>query len=242
MKKGILLVLILTFLSSISFADEYVLVMSKDDCACQHMLKLYNEDLRKYGNIKYDKHEEFNAIKWEEKKYYTTFPDGQKHYPVSKPGTLSISRFDINNDGNDESIVKQEGFLKGILSESIYYFKGKNVDYFKDDEFDAYLLFSKATGSVGTGAFDQNVYELKELPKISIGMILDKETYSHYAFGGHFYVNPFVFKGSYYIDMRQKQNIYSPYQWLVILKYDKHDQIQDICYCLKTFDCKNVNK
>jgi hypothetical protein len=38
-KKNILFVLILTFLSSVSFADQYVLVVSKDDCVCRHMLK-----------------------------------------------------------------------------------------------------------------------------------------------------------------------------------------------------------
>ncbi len=237
--KKIIIVLFLLFLPSISWSDEYVLVMSKEDNVCQHMLKLYNEDLRKYGEIKYDEHEEFNAIKWEEKKYYTTYPDGKKHYPMSPPDTVLISRFDINHDGKEEIVVKQAGFLKGILSEALYYFNGEDADYFKDAEFDVYLLYTKATGSVGTGAFKTNVYGLKELPKIFIGNVLGKETYNHYSLGGHFYVNPFVFKGSYYVDMREKQDNPNPYRWLVILRYDKDNQIKDTCYFLKASNCKN---
>ena len=45
--------------------------MSKNDNVCQHMLKLYNEDLKQYGQVKYDQHEEFKAIKWEERKRFT---------------------------------------------------------------------------------------------------------------------------------------------------------------------------
>ena len=49
MKRILLLVLISLSQFSTSFADEYVLVMSKDDNVCQHMLKLYNGDMEKYG-------------------------------------------------------------------------------------------------------------------------------------------------------------------------------------------------
>lgn len=44
--------------------------MSKDDCVCQHVLKIYNEDLKEHGEIKYDQHEEFTAIKWEKQQSY----------------------------------------------------------------------------------------------------------------------------------------------------------------------------
>lgn len=67
----ILLVLFLLFIPSLGFADEYVLVMSKDDNVCQHMLKLYNDDLNKHEEIKYSQHNEFSTITWEEKKCYS---------------------------------------------------------------------------------------------------------------------------------------------------------------------------
>ena len=100
MRRKIILVLILLVLPVVVWGDEYVLVMSKEDNVCQHMLGLYNEDLRKYGKIQYDEHEAFTVIKWEEKKYYTTYPDGKKHY--IDDGSVLMSRFDINNDGKEE--------------------------------------------------------------------------------------------------------------------------------------------
>jgi hypothetical protein len=51
MKKRLLLILTFTLWSSACFADQYVLVMSKNDCVCHYMLKIYNEDLKKYGEI-----------------------------------------------------------------------------------------------------------------------------------------------------------------------------------------------
>ena len=47
MMRRIFLILILVLLPSICLSDEFVLVMSKEDNLCQHMLKLYNEDLKK---------------------------------------------------------------------------------------------------------------------------------------------------------------------------------------------------
>ena len=44
--RRIFLILILVLLPSICLSDEFVLVMSKEDNLCQHMLKLYNEDLK----------------------------------------------------------------------------------------------------------------------------------------------------------------------------------------------------
>ncbi len=81
------------------------------------------------------------------------------------------------------------------------------------------------------------VYYLKELPQTFIGIIGGKEAYNHYSVGSHFYVNPFNFKGAYYIDMKDMQR--SPDKWLVILKYAKDNQIKDICYFLKASYCES---
>ena len=100
--KKVLFLLFLFFLSSISFADEYVLVMSKEDNVCQHMLKLYNDDLKQYGQVRYDQHKEFNWIRWQDK--------GIRLRPASNPKATTgisakIALFDINNDSKEEAIV-----------------------------------------------------------------------------------------------------------------------------------------
>ncbi len=233
MIKRLFLVFVLLLFPSISFADEYVLVMSKEDNVCQYMLKLYNEDLKKYGEVRYDEHEEFTAIKWEEKRYYTT-RHGKKDYSIMDYGSVIISRFDINNDGKEEIIVKEEGSLKGILSENLYYFKGEDSDYFKD-EFDIKILYNKAIRKL---AFTGGFYDLKELPQFLYLGIGGKEVKGHYLLAGHFYINPFAFKETYYIDMKDNEEIGN---FLVILKYTKDNQIKDVCYYLKVSDCKNNN-
>ncbi len=71
MKKTSILFLALFLLLPVAgWTSGYVLVMSKEDNVCQHMLKIYNADLKKYGEVRYDEHEEFTAIKWEDQKYY----------------------------------------------------------------------------------------------------------------------------------------------------------------------------
>lgn len=225
MKRNILVLIVCFFVfPALVFADEYVLVMSKDDNVCQHMLDIYNNDLNKYGHINYDKHKEFNAIKWTDKD--------------KRENKMLISKFDINNDGRVDIVVKQKGFLKGILSETLYYFDGKDEDYFNATAFDTSLLYTKAIGRLGTGAFDQNAYELKDLPKVNIGPILGKDIYSHYVLAGQFYVNPFIFKKSYYTIMRNHQ--LDGEKWLVILKFMQDNEISDVCYFLKTCNCKKL--
>ena len=239
MIKRTFLVFVLLLFPSITFAGEYVLVMSKEDNVCQHMLGLYNEDLKKYGEIKYDEHEEFKAIKWEVKRYFTTYPDGKKDYSIMDYRSVVMSRFDINNDGKEEIVIKFIGEWKGSPADSLYFFKSEYSDYFKD-EFDVNGLYLKAIGAAGTMvdtmAFRGNAYYLKELPKIPIGIISGKEAYSHYSLGGWFFVNPFVFKEAYYINMRDNS---SEAKFLVILKYTKDNQPKDICYYLKVSDCNN---
>jgi hypothetical protein len=129
MKKRLLLILTFALWSSACFADQYVLVMSKNDCVCQHMLKIYNEDLEKYGEIKYDQHEEFKAIDWKKQESYLEyFGNGT----LEEHDTL-ISKFDINNDGNPEIVIKDEHrTLRGIDSDAIYIFREKDFADFKD--------------------------------------------------------------------------------------------------------------
>jgi uncharacterized protein len=151
--------------------DKYVLVMSKDDCVCQHMLRIYNKDLNKYGEIKYDQHEEFKAIKWEKQKsYFDFFGDGR----LKEYDTL-ISRFDINNDGSPEIIIKDEHrTLNSMDSDAIYIFREKDFADFKDKIVINEGFARKAIGAWGWGAlgnetpFKGNVYRLSELPAFKV--------------------------------------------------------------------------
>jgi hypothetical protein len=240
-KRILILVLILVLLPAICWADEYVLVMSKDDNVCQHMLNIYNEDLRQYGEVKYDADKEFTTIRWEGKKYYRMI-EGKKEYPAYSysDNIVRMSKFDINNDGKEEIVIKDKGMLRSNFTESLYYFKNEDSGYFKEDEFDIKILYTKATGAVGTGGFKGNTYALKELPQI-LEVIGGKEVKLYHVMGGWFYVNPFVFKEVYYMSMRDDDPS-DIKKFSVILKYTKDNQLKDICYYLKAVDCKNKNQ
>lgn len=103
-----LLSIMLLHSPTMAWADEYVPIMSKEDNVCQHMLSLYNADLRRYGEVKYKQHKEFNWIKWKEKKIKLK-PAGAPEEVVDVDAKIAV--FDINNDSKDEAIIYHESML-----------------------------------------------------------------------------------------------------------------------------------
>jgi hypothetical protein len=233
MKRITLLILIFVFLSSISFADEYVLVMSKDDNVCQHMLKLYNDDLKKYGEIKYSQHKEFNTIKWEERNYLYSFDDETK---TDIP--ILISKFDINNDGKPEIIVKDyRRGLKGRDSDRFYVFREGDLNYFQNGVTINDDFANKAIGiwgDFGKKPFEANVYSLYALPAFEIFTIPEtKESLKfYYSLGGWFYFHPFLFGKKYFISMNDWQGDLAE-KWEVVLSFTPENQLKDTCYFIK---------
>lgn len=253
MKKRLLLILTLALWSSACFADEYVLVMSKDDCVCQHMLKIYNEDLKKYGEIKYDQHEEFKAIKWEKQKAY--FEPGES---LLKEVDILISKFDINNDGSQEIIIKDEHrTLREWDSYAIYIFREKDFADFKDRIVINDGFFKKTIGVWGVdldkNPFEGNGYRLHELPAHRVQAsptTPGKQFKYYYSLVGWFYFHPFIYQGKYFTSMhdwepetgKESDTEYEKYvvkKWEVILQFTPENQLRDVCYLLKVPDCKN---
>lgn len=241
MKKILLVILISFFLFSISFAGEYVLVMSKDDNVCQHMLKLYNDDLKKYGEIKYSQHKEFNTIKWEERNYLYSLDETKRDIPIL------ISRFDINNDGKPEIIVKDyRRGLKGRHSDHFYVFREGDLNYFQNgvtinDDFKNRAI--GIWGDFGKKPFEGNVYSLYGLPAFETFTIPEtKESLKfYYSLGGWFYFYPFLFGNKYFISM----NDWHPdmvEKWEVILSFTPENELKDTCYFIKVCDCKDKKK
>ena len=153
--------------SSAAWADEYVLVMSKDDNVCQHMLKLYNADLKKYGRVMYEKHEEFNWIKWE-KKAIRIRPAFAPSMIEIEPSEIAL--FDINNDTRDEAIIYSESMLSGHPLDLYEIFRTDDLPML-DDVVDGKIYSSKRQKSFDSNeAPPLNLYEitdsgLRKLPK-----------------------------------------------------------------------------
>jgi uncharacterized protein len=99
--------------SRIADIDSYQLDMSKDDELCGHMLKLFNEDLKKYDRAS-DQHEEFSSIPWEDVSV-SIERNGQVE-SENVDGAL----IDLNNDGVLDLVVRHQGMLSGITTNSLY--------------------------------------------------------------------------------------------------------------------------
>lgn len=100
------------------FKDEesYTLVMSKDDELCNHMLQLFNQDLKKYGwkgDEHQEEHEEFKRIPWKPARFSSVI-DGRVEYT-----TVEGALFDFNNDGVQDFVVRWKSSLSNARADSL---------------------------------------------------------------------------------------------------------------------------
>lgn len=115
MKRIMLLSLVLV-LGGVAVAwagkEAYTLVMNKEKEVCTAILKLFNEDTERYGELQYEKHKEF--IVWEPIKTGAAPQDATYDSPSLK------QTFDINNDGTNELVLRERHYLRGQLIDSLF--------------------------------------------------------------------------------------------------------------------------
>jgi hypothetical protein len=92
--------------------DGYTLLLSKDDELCNHMLKLFTEDLQKYPRGS-NQHEEFDLVPWKPSRV-SYERDGETRY-LTVEGAL----FDFDNNGTPEFVVRNKGMLSSMRADSI---------------------------------------------------------------------------------------------------------------------------
>lgn len=204
--RKLIMVLLLLAISAAGWADEYVLVMSKEDNVCQPMLKIYNEDLRKYGEVRYDEHEEFKAIRWKGGTYIINNTERGKIY--AQQG--KYAKFDINNDGKNEMVFKDKTSLRNVEGDEIFVFADTNIDFSKGIEFsvDEVRKFS------GIQIAPPWPYE------IDLKMIdskFRKKYYEGWTGLGISVMNPFFLNNTYYVGIEEVYK--KPPIWHVISKY-----------------------
>ena len=234
--KVFLLLFVLLY-PTISWSDEYVLVMSKNNNICLHMLKLYNSDLNDYGYVKYNKHEEYKKVIWEEKSFFV--PERTQH--PGWEGPMWVSEFDINNDNNMELVVKTGmDLVSGTGRDVIFLMKKEDAKYF---------IYNAVDGSILGNAIskiDSTVYLLKELPPGQItvrGFQSIKRKMNIDAYKGYYRLYdsrmyPLWYDGKYYVSLENNTKKEIDYKrWIVILRYINRTETEDMCYFLKTSDC-----
>lgn len=203
---------LLLLVPAIALAESYSLVMGKAEAVCKHMLQLFNEDLKTFDELKYEKHEEFASIEW------TRVLDDYC-------SRAQMSHFDIDNNGHDDTVLKHEACLRGVLDDNIFvYAEGENAPHLQPHfEFNAEAI-KRASGRIGQ--FPHGMYELRKLPKFREGTA---EFYQH--IGGLFRMNPFRFDGRYYIviDNPFQQPRKGGRRFTAIASYES-GHLNDICY------------
>jgi len=202
----------------------YELLMSKNDKLCKDMLRLYNQDMDAYGAIRYGSHEMFARIRWERVDL------NEKEYPTYGCTLVTQSRFDINNDGINDLVVKYSGCPRGELTGSLFVFPETSD------------VLSKLNSGPGGLAklneapikFDYQLYTLREIPisteertrlrtRAWLSELAD-DFDTKPSIWGVFVLEPFTSDGMTYISATDFQQ-----KWIVIAQFQKAE-LHDVCY------------
>ncbi|BBP01842.1 hypothetical protein [Sulfuriferula nivalis] len=228
-----LIFMLLLITNEAAEADPYVLVMSKEKELCDSMLKLYNKDMDTYGRINYDSHEVFTQINWLS---IDSLNDDSYSF-------VQRAIFDINNDGKNELVVKSTMQEFNYFNDVLYIFPmesnvlsklkpGKGgleaLSSTPDFLFGNDTNYSYHLKNVPTLLKEQILaYKLKHLPKYLKKTNTEelRKNFDHASIGGFFVLQPFIWHGTTYISMADRNP-----EWLVVGKYKQAKEIQDICY------------
>lgn len=202
-------------------AYRYELIMNKEketgSDVCTHMLEIYNADLQKARQIQYSNHPEFSALSWKPMNNLVGVLEQNE-------GQFLLSRFDFDNDGTSDLVIKSQWSLHGTLGDQLDMYGDRGDSLPIRDKFDVEDL-KKSEGSIGA----VGTYYLRDIKGQEKG----------YMVVPPFILQPFLFKGRAYISMTDysaefEEAIYetdvSYEKWLVVAKYSGGNELHDICY------------
>ena len=211
--------------------ENYVLIMSENDQVCRHMGKIFNDDVTRYGHVKYDSHPKFNAIKWSMGSYYYFQPSNG----IKKNKGVIFSKFDINNDGSYETILKEEKYLFGDSGDQIIVIDNDNYNFLEKPELPV-EVHAKLPGIKLSAKWP---YKLN-MERAFEGFRAD-EKYSENNILKLMVIHPFIFNDTVYLSMKEILRIENRPLWHVIAKYTDDtfsiprtimltNKIEPICY------------
>lgn len=205
--------------------EAYRLVISQNIELCSTMLKLINDDLREYGEIHYEDHEMFAAVKWEP---LSNLLGGK--YQNAPCEIQNVARFDVNNDGSQDLVVKYTGCFKSRLLDW-FIFLDVEEDVFKT--YDDYTIEKNTVGKFPEDATALPNYILKtpvpvkDRTKDKLGL-----TFTSEGVGGWIVINPFVYKSTAYLAITDRgvEGTSPSGEGFVIGKYKSPRDLDEVCY------------
>jgi hypothetical protein len=203
---------LLTFMMSVGvvWAGErgYQLVVGRDNKLCARMLEAIREDVDDRGRLRYQ-HEIFRRITW---KPVELKGQGPKTRHCS---SLDKAMFDLNNDGQQDLMVKTTFCMKGSPSDSFYMFPADSAVLEQANWQNLSPLLATPDKFERTGGR----YPLSALPMSSVS---SKEPP---ALSTMFTLQPFIMDEKTYVTLTDGRG-----EWLVIAKYLRGERFEDQCY------------
>lgn len=215
-----------------SNSERYTLLMSKDDELCNHMLKLFNEDLKKYGwngDKHQEEHEEFKRVHWQPARFSFDYHGHTEYTDVE--GAL----FDFNNDGVQDFVVRWKASLSNARADSLSMLGSEMSKRANDLTSEELWKGENQISLAGNG------YSYNQLAHLS-EMDADPRGFDPRVF------EPFIYRATAYLVMRDLfEDIRDHAGYAVIAKYgggkfvdrDVSGKMDNICY-LKRIGAKRI--
>ena len=200
---------------------RYELVMNKEKenggSVCTHMLSLYNADFQEIGRIEYSKHPEFSAFNWKQM-------DNLSEALADKQGEIWLSRFDIDNDGKVDLIVKVQWSLHGTLGDELYIYSDSEGSPPLREVFGVEDLERRNGEIIADVTYDlDGISDSKERPMIVAPYIL-----APFQYKGRTYISGTDHGAEFEHAIYEREVTYE--NWLVIARYKKGTVLENICY------------
>jgi hypothetical protein len=193
----------------VAWAGErgYQLVAGRDSKLCARVLEAFREDVDDRRRLRYQ-HEIFRQITW---KPVELRGQGPKTGHCS---SLDKAMFDLDNDGQEDLVVKTTFCMKGSPSDSFYMFPADSTVLEQANWQDLSSLLATPDKFERTGG----AYSLTQIPIQETGV-------SRTPLTGVFTVQPFMLDGSAYVSLTDGRA-----EWIVIAKYLRGERFEDQCY------------
>jgi hypothetical protein len=206
MKRLVFSFLVFMISAGVAWAGErvYQLVADGDSKLCASVLEALREDVDDRGRLRYQ-HEIFRQITW---KPVELRGQGPKTRHCS---SLDKALVDLDNDGQQDLVVKTTFCMKGAPSDSLYVFPADNPVLDQASWQDMAPLLATNDKFERTGG----TYPLTSLPMENVSPALTTL----------FAIHPFMLDGVTYVSLTDARR-----EWIVVTKYLRGERFEDLCY------------
>lgn len=208
----------MTTFEPLSAKNPFHLETSHNDELCYSMENLYNNDIQKSGKVDFHSHPEYNWVDWNKKILFKKEND----YTNMK-NSFAINHFDINNDGNIETVLFRRkyfniyGDTSRTLDEVIYFLDNNKIDF----------------ESITLNEFFKTKIT-KTLDTHEKYRIFDPKSSKEEFLNGDYILRPFKFKNQYYLSffgtIGKEPFDDQSYSDITITKLDSNHTLHDVCH------------